>query len=339
MPDYIEKISVIVPAYNAEAHLCECFDSISKQPRVGEIIIVDDGSSDGTLKLAEKLALEDARVTVLHQDNSGVSVARNTGMAAVTLPWMAFVDADDVVPRGAFDALLAEAETDGADMTYGNFAILKNGEVFDIPNGFADRASGRIPTRDMIASLANASRDSVSGSCWRVLFRTSFVERTRQEFPAGISMSEDYCFMLKLLVENPVVAYVDRVVYLVRREGRSATQCYMPNLERSMDYVNGVLRQACEGDDLLVRSYWDCVANTAWHACGTVFKEGTPYASDDRRCEVNRIMRKYGNAISQISVLSDLGCGKALVLKIGCMCPWALWAVLEAKNSRLGGGR
>ena len=149
-------------------------------------------------------------------------------------------------------------------------------------------------------------------------------------------MSEDYCFVLGCLMAAPKVAYVDQVVYLVRREGGSATQRYMPALERSMDYVNGVLRQECEGDSALMSSWWECVGNTAWAACGTLFKEGTPYDAAGRRREVGRVMRKYREAIGHVRLGGGLGRGKALALKVGAAWPWLLWAALEVRSGRSG---
>lgn len=331
-------ISVVVPAYNAEEHLRECLDSVLAQSEVGEVVIVDDGSSDGTRALAEDLADEDLRVSVLHQENAGVSVARNKGMVKASYPWLAFVDADDIIPDGSFGALLETAERYGADMTYGNFSVLRDGKIVSWPDEFAAFAPGVIPARNIVASLANTGRNTVSGSCWRVLFRASFVKRTRQQFPEGIAMSEDYCFILGCLMKDPTVAYVDHTVYLVRREGGSATQCYMPDLERSMDFVNGRLRRACEGDGLLMDRYWECVANTAIAACSNLFKEGTPLGSSERRNEVRRIIRKYREAIGRISLSGGLGRSRSLALKVGAACPWVLWAALEAKD-RSGSSR
>lgn len=325
-------ISVIIPAFNAGIHISECLVSVLSQSEVGEVIVVDDGSTDDTRALAESFSSSDSRVKVLHQENAGVSVARNAGITAVSLPWLAFVDVDDVVPDGSFEALLNAAERYDADMTYGNSAILNHGKIVSGPDEFASFSPGNISARDMVASLISNNRCSVSGSCWRILYRTQFVKESCLRFPEGIAMSEDYCFMLDCLTKNPVIAYVNRVVYLVRREGGSTTQCYMPNLEHSMDFVNGKLCKACEGDKTFMNCYWGCVANTVMAACSNLYKENTPFDSSARRCEVRRIALKYRDAIRKVSVSSGLGCWKVFMLKVGAICPLALWAALEAKN-------
>lgn len=91
-------ISVIVPAYNAEKYLERCIDSIRRQSYINlEIMIVDDGSSDGTGKLCDQFAKQDGRISVIHQDNMGASLARNNALKSVTGTYFLFVDADDYI--------------------------------------------------------------------------------------------------------------------------------------------------------------------------------------------------------------------------------------------------
>ncbi len=325
-------VSVVVPAYNAEAHLKECLDSILSQDEVGEVIVVDDGSTDDTLLLARKFADSDCRVTVLHQNNSGVSAARNAGMGAASMPWLAFVDADDTIPVNAFASQINTAKCFEADMTYGDFAMLRNGDVFPWNDEFQGCSTGLVPVHSVLTSLISTNQNSVSGSCYRILFKSSFLIGMRLRFPEGISMSEDFCFILDCLVSNPIVAYVNEAVYFVRREGESATQRYMSDLERSMDFVNGKLAEVCVSCEAPMASYWECVSNTAWAAARTLYKDGTPYDARERHSEIRRIMKKYHDAIRHISVFGELGCLKAGVLKVGAVFPSLLWIVFEASS-------
>ena len=91
-------VSVIIPAFNAGETLAECLDSVQKQSWTHwEILIVDDGSTDGTLQLAQDRARSDPRIIVLEQAHQGVSAARNFGLAKTRYPWVLFLDADDWV--------------------------------------------------------------------------------------------------------------------------------------------------------------------------------------------------------------------------------------------------
>ena len=92
-------LSVIVPAYNVECYLGACLSSVVEQSHKNlEIIIVDDGSSDSTGRIADEIAAEDVRVRVIHKENAGLGAARNSGLAAATGDYVTFVDSDDEVP-------------------------------------------------------------------------------------------------------------------------------------------------------------------------------------------------------------------------------------------------
>ena len=111
----MDLISVIVPVYNALATLPRCAKSILAQSHGQlELILVDDGSTDGSDGLVDALALADSRVQVIHQKNSGVSAARNAGLSAAAGRWVVFVDADDALaPHALESALIAQNRNPG----------------------------------------------------------------------------------------------------------------------------------------------------------------------------------------------------------------------------------
>ena len=91
-------VSVIVPVYNVKSYLQECFDSICRQSYQNiEIILVDDGSTDGSSELCDVLASKDSRTIVLHKENGGLSDARNAGLRIALGDWISFVDSDDFI--------------------------------------------------------------------------------------------------------------------------------------------------------------------------------------------------------------------------------------------------
>ena len=91
-------VSVIVPAYNVERYIETCIDSILKQDYVNvEVIAVDDGATDKTPEILDKIALQKEQVKVIHKKNEGVSAARNTGLEAASGTYIIFIDGDDYI--------------------------------------------------------------------------------------------------------------------------------------------------------------------------------------------------------------------------------------------------
>lgn len=116
MADAAVFLSIIIPVYNAEAYLPQCVDSV----RAGmahlstELILVNDGSRDGSAALCDAYAREDARVQAIHQENGGASAARNAGIRAAQGQYIVFVDADDTVHSGAYAAFERSVADEGA---------------------------------------------------------------------------------------------------------------------------------------------------------------------------------------------------------------------------------
>ena len=107
------KISVIVPVYKVEPYLHECVDSILAQTFTDfELILVDDGSSDNCGKICDEYAAKDSRIRVIHQENRGVSAARNAALDAAKGEFIAFIDSDDVVNVYYLEVLLSGMDED-----------------------------------------------------------------------------------------------------------------------------------------------------------------------------------------------------------------------------------
>jgi CDP-glycerol glycerophosphotransferase len=114
-------ISVVVPVYNVEDYLDECLASLVRQThRDMEILIVDDGSTDSSLAIAQRYADNDARIRIVERPNGGLGAARNTGIEHATGHYLAFLDSDDVLPPTAYATLLRSLEATGSDFATGN---------------------------------------------------------------------------------------------------------------------------------------------------------------------------------------------------------------------------
>ena len=138
------KVSIIIPVYNAADKLPRLLDSILSQDEPDfEVIAVDDGSRDGSLAILREYAEKDARIRPVHQENGGVSAARNRGLAEASGTYVQFADADDWLPMDSVKLLSREMESTQAELVIGDFyrvmeenvsrkGSIKEGGVLDI---------------------------------------------------------------------------------------------------------------------------------------------------------------------------------------------------------------
>lgn len=118
----MDKISIIVPVYNVKEYLCECLDSIVNQTYKNiEIIIIDDGSTDGSEVICDEYKKKDKRIKVVHQKNKGLSVARNKGIELSTGKYISFIDSDDVIDSKMVEILYREIIKNDCDMVICGF--------------------------------------------------------------------------------------------------------------------------------------------------------------------------------------------------------------------------
>lgn len=121
----MEKVSVIIPVYNDEKYLEQCVKSALDQTYQNlEVILVDDGSTDTTPTLCEKLHDQDQRVRVLHKENGGVGSSRNAGLAMATGDYVLFIDNDDLIDKDQIEILHDLLKKTDADIAIGNYRLL-----------------------------------------------------------------------------------------------------------------------------------------------------------------------------------------------------------------------
>ena len=172
-------LSVIIPAYNAQDSIRRCVDSILRQEvEYLELILVDDGSTDGTSGLLDGMAKEDARVKVIHTPNGGPGAARNRGLEAASGEWIAFIDADDTCEDGYFVKVL---EATDADLIIQGQEKHLRYEKADIPRAIAENALLE------------------KGSPWGKLFRRERIAEKGIRFPENYRYGEDTIFFLRYL--------------------------------------------------------------------------------------------------------------------------------------------
>ena len=253
-------VSVIIPAYNVEQYVERCVYSVTKQTyRNLEIILVDDGSTDCTGIICDKLAKEDNRVSVIHKTNGGLSDARNAGIDVSRGEYISFVDSDDYIASDMLEHMMnAMCETDISMVVVG----------FWKQSGDAREYCG--PTTERVVSSEEALKDIYIGheiypASWNKLYRRALFNNNR--FAVGM-INEDSEIITKLLMECNRVALVSKPLYIYMIREGSITQSSFS----SKDY-NGI------------KAY-----RTAVDVCKKRKKSLLPYA---RYYETSRIYNTY----------------------------------------------
>ena len=132
----MEKISIIIPIYNVKEYLKRCVDSVLNQSYKNiEVILIDDGSTDGSEKICDEYAKKDKRVVVVHQKNSGVSASRNKGIELATGKYIGFVDSDDYIHKDMFEKLYNSLISTSSSISMCNYQLL---DVDEKPNDIGE---------------------------------------------------------------------------------------------------------------------------------------------------------------------------------------------------------
>ncbi|OGM93868.1 hypothetical protein A2610_00415 [Candidatus Wolfebacteria bacterium RIFOXYD1_FULL_48_65] len=217
-------ISVIMPVYNAEQFLKKSIESVLGQTHADlELILVDDGSTDGSLAMCNAYAVTDNRVKVVTQKNSGPAAARNTGIALAMGAFAFFLDADDFIDVKTFEVLIASREAYPCELVMGNFCKFEsNGSTIDqpatfTPDGEPFTGDVEVLNKEDIALyvrhfLRHPSNHLIS-YCWGRLYDMNIIKQYAISAHGDMRLFEDYVFNLEYLKHCTTVAFVNKPLY------------------------------------------------------------------------------------------------------------------------------
>ena len=178
----LPRVTVVVPVYDVERWLPESLDSLLGQSGVDlEVVVVDDGSPDGSGAIADEYAARDHRVRVVHVPNGGLGSARNVGTEGVTGDFLGFLDSDDVVPPGALATLASTLEESGSDFVTGWIVRWQ-------ADGLHEPPWMRRLHRERRLGVTAREHPEILGDvfAWDKLFRRSFWDAAGLAWPEGI---------------------------------------------------------------------------------------------------------------------------------------------------------
>lgn len=234
MIDCMPQISLIVPVYNAAMHLHRCIDSLLEQSfRDFELLLINDGSKDGSREICDDYATKDARVRVFHKANGGVSSARNMGLNNAIGIWIAFVDSDDWVTKDYLKNLFYHTQM-GVDLVvsfptyvYANGALKK------------PKYPSRLINEQNFEDIFVQHSMHQNTSPWCKLFRRELIESANIRFCEDMHIGEDLLFLYSYLLFTANIYISSNNDYMYRYDLQSSlTKRVNPYKSEYAGYVN-----------------------------------------------------------------------------------------------------
>ena len=234
-------LSVVIPVYNAEENLPNCLASIRQQNYQNwEVILVDDGSKDGSGRICDEAAAADPRFRVIHKENAGVSDARNDGIEAAKGRYLMFIDADDLVVPYYFKHMVRAAERYSPDLLICGFDRFRESwrQRYKLTN-FHIAMFRDIKQYLMLYTVPKTNMYGVS--VWAKLYRMDMINEHHLRFDPSISYEEDCNFIADLLKHVKTVAAMGASMYRYRQQEESLSKGYRKDTFRFL--VNGYNRR------------------------------------------------------------------------------------------------
>lgn len=227
-------VSIIVPVYNIENYLEKCLESLVTQTLEEiEIILVNDGSTDGSESICKRYVAKDTRVHLINQANAGVSAARNTGLACAKGQYILFIDGDDYVSEHMIEELYQACKRGGAPMSMCEYFEVHGKQVVVQPLHIEKEV---LEQEEIISEILAPMIGSESigrqgeifrGYVWRILYNRSFIERHQLRFESEREiLFEDIWFNIKAYYFAEKVALVKKPLYYYVYRAGSLTKGY-----------------------------------------------------------------------------------------------------------------
>jgi glycosyltransferase involved in cell wall biosynthesis len=227
-------LSIIVPVFNSSRHLSNCLDSILSQTfRSFECILVDDGSTDNSLDICKKYSNLDNRIKVLHQNNAGVSDARNAGLNICAGEYIAFVDSDDTILPEMYEVMFDGQMRYNSDVVCCGYLYKR--KSYSIPEFFY--------TENQAKGAFELDKGDLFGLVWNKIYKKELLDRNKIFFMPGQWFGEDFLFNLKYFSVINSVFNIPNILY-IHDEGSSASLSKIrPSFEQSYSRFKSVSKE------------------------------------------------------------------------------------------------
>lgn len=219
------KVSIIIAAYNIQDYIMRCMKSVINQTFENiEIIVVNDGSSDSTLEILEKLEVQDDRIKIITKKNKGLIEARKTGLHHATGEYILFIDGDDWLELECIEKLYNSAINQNTDiLIYNFFWSYDNSKKLGLGFNSKDDDITLNPLKSLFIG-------NISPCIWTKFIRRQFIEDSNVQFPSNISFAEDLATVASLFIFKPKIGILNENLYNYYQRDNSITKEVGPKI-------------------------------------------------------------------------------------------------------------
>lgn len=277
-------LSIIIPVYQAKKYLGKCIDSILNQSFLDfELILVDDGSNDGSERICDEYTRKDNRIKVIHQINQGVSGARNTGLKYASGEYIAFVDADDWVGVNLFQECMKVVERYPVEVIYHGFTkdIWKNNTASTVKKGISG-VEGYVSRKEM-KDYVIQSKGQLNPQVYSYIFFRKLLDGLN--FDIDMPYAEDSVFVVQALMKASAYYFVKNESYHYNARAGSAAyrwqpkfvECYKKSVDtricffKTLNFSEDEISQFISID--IVNGYASLIYNLCLPTCTLKLKE------------------------------------------------------------------
>ncbi len=232
------KLSIIIPVCNVEQYIGPCLESIYRQGLSDgdfEVIVVNDGSTDNSMKVVEDIRLHHHNIQIIHQDHAGPSVCRNEGMEMAKGEYVSFVDSDDLLMDNGLTVLLKKALDTSADMVVADFMRLNDDEITSVYD--SQVTDSQVVDKTGLDYYVEDYDPGVGSFIWRILYKRTFLNENHIRLEPGVYY-EDIPFLQECYLKAQRVIGVHLLYYIYRIRQRSCT--YSFTMKNAMDYNTAI---------------------------------------------------------------------------------------------------
>lgn len=320
-------VSVIIPVYKAEKYIRECLESLLRQSYADvEILVVIDGSPDGSAEIARSLAAQDARICVLDQENKGVSAARNLGLEHARGEYVTFIDADDYVAPDYVEYLLKLATEHEAEFALSRNAFTSKDQT--------DEPADRVYSLEATEAVAFLLSPRVIVGCWNKIYKRDFLEENHLRFSTELFYGEGLQFIVSAAKACNRLAVGSRRVYYYRRNNEaSATTAFQIEKLKNGEKSLYVIKDQINMQDRKTSDAWEL------HYCtfclGGMTKILASHTKKEYAEDYGRFKRYLRGHYWKLAFSSNVSAYRKMMLFGGYVSPWMMMRLNQARRKRI----